>query len=178
MGSAITPGAACTPGALAQMLAQAVRSGASVIVGSATLTGGPAAGHAAAGSATYYSVTLRSVRTLAGPPVASGAVAWITGASASAAAASAAPAMVAPGGQLFGIVYPAAGSGPPGPVLRATAVIGGQLILSRDGCWDAAAFPASLPQGIALTFGPSPAGHPASTEIPLAAAEKDAQGDG
>jgi hypothetical protein len=157
---------ACTQATLAQVLAAAVRSGASVIVGSATLASSP--GHAAAsGSATYYRVTLGSVRTLAGPAVAPGSTAWITGASPGASTSQAA---VAPAGQLFGIVYRSAGSGLPGPVLAAAVVVSGQVILSSDGCWDATASPAGSPPGIAQRS--ASASRPATAEIPLATAER------
>lgn len=164
--------AACTQTTLAQLLATAVRSGASVIVGSATLASGTAAEHATGSTTAYYAVTLHSVRTLAGPAVAQASTVWIAGASSAGGSASAAPITVAPAGQLFGIVYPSAHSGLPGPVLQAAAVVRGQVILDSAGCWDATAFPASVPQGIALTFGSSSPGNPASTEISLAAAEK------
>ncbi len=176
-GAARTP-EACTQAVLAQLLARAVRSGASVIVGSAILTSDPTAGHPTGGvGATYYPVTLRSVRTLAGPTVASGAVAWITAAAAGASTGPGmAPEAVAPARELFGIVYPPAHSGLPAPVLSAAAVVRGQVILSPGGCWDTVAFPASTPHGIVATFGHSSPGRPASTEIPLAAAEKIATG--
>jgi hypothetical protein len=153
-----------------------VRSGASVIVGSASLATSPARHSAGSGSAAYYPVTLRPVRTLAGHAVASGAVAWITGSSSSATGAGAAPPMLAPGAQVFGIVYPSGSSGLPGPVLLAAPVIRGQVILSSLGCWDTAAFPATLPQGIAVTPSLASPGHPASTEISLAVAERLAAG--
>ncbi|HUN36593.1 MAG TPA: hypothetical protein VMU95_31750 [Trebonia sp.] len=158
------PGA-CTRATLEELLAAARRSGASVIVGSATLTSGAAAEHAAGSSVAYYSVTLRSVHTIAGPAVAPGATAWI-----SAASPGDHPGQVSPAGQLFAIVYPSAGSGLPGPVLRAAPVVGGQVILSSDGCLGATAFPGSSAHAIAQ--GPTSEG----TEIPLATAEKLATG--
>jgi hypothetical protein len=157
-------------------LAQAVRKGASVIVGYATLTSGTAAvpgtgSHAPA----YYSLTLRSVRTLAGPTVTSGSIAWIAGASpgprggAATAQSQAFPAS----GELFGVVSPSAGSGVPGPVLQAAPVASGQVLLRGGGCWDTAASGLTPPEP-ASTFGSAaaPAGADAITKVPLATAEK------
>jgi hypothetical protein len=159
---------ACSQAALGQILSRAVRSGASVIVGTATLASNPVGHTAGSGSATYYPVTLTSVRTLAGPSVAAGAVVWIPGASLSASRADTGRPPPAPDSQVFGIVDSPAHSALPGPVLQAAPVDGGEVIVSSGGCWNTIAFPAPLPQGLAITPGP----RPASPEIPLAAAEK------
>jgi len=161
----------CTQPALGSVLDQAVGSGASVIVGSARLAASPA-GHAVSrGSATYYPVTLSSVRTLAGPTVASGAVAWIIGASpgATPGPGQAAP---SPDRQVLAIVSPSGGSGLPGPVLQAAPVDHGEVIVGGGGCLDMVAYPATTPAGLSVTPGSSPTAHPASPEIPLAAAEQ------
>ncbi|MCW2929098.1 MAG: hypothetical protein JWM19_60 [Actinomycetia bacterium] len=174
--------AACDAVRLQANLAEAVRKGASVIVGYGTLTSGSAAVHGAGGGASaYYSLTLRSVQTIAGPKVTSGSIAWIAGAipvagtSASSGTASAQPPDFAPGGELFGIVSPSAASGTPGPVLQAAPVSDGQVLLSGPGCWDITA--SGSQQG--EVFGPSQEGPrsalgPANriTEVPLTTAEK------
>jgi hypothetical protein len=170
-GQAITPGT-CTPVALGQILASAVRSGASVIVGTATLDSTPAAHSAGSGSTAYYPVTLSSVRTLAGPAVGPGAVVWLSGASRAASEPATSPPPPSPDSQVFGIVYPSARSRLPGAELLAAPVIGGQVLVSSGGCWDMAAFPAPLPQGLALRPSSPSAGHPASAQIPLKVAEK------
>ena len=176
--------AGCGNAQLQEELAEAVRKGASVIVGYGTLTSGARAVHGAGSDApVYYSLTLRSVRTLAGPTVTSGSIAWIAGASPAAgssasagsgtATATAQPRAFAAAGELFGVVSPSAGPGAPGPVLQAAEVADGQVLLSGAGCWDVSA--SGLRQGLAVTFGPSgPAlsGAGVITRVPLAEAEK------
>jgi hypothetical protein len=186
--TAASGAAGCGTARLQAVLAGAVRNGASVIVGSGTLTSGAGAVQGAGSDArAYYSLTLGQVRTLAGPTVTSGSVAWIAGtspaagASASASAgtarapgtATAQPRAFPAGGELFGVVAPPATFGAPGPVLQAAEVAGGQVVLSGAGCWDVSAS-GSL-YGFAVTFGPqlpAPSGAGVITKVPLAAAEK------
>jgi hypothetical protein len=183
--------AGCGTARLQEELAEAVRKGASVIVGYATLTSGAAAAQGAGSDATaYYSLTLRPVRTLAGPAVTSGSIAWIAGPSPAAGAsagggsstatapgtATAQPRTVPSAGELFGVVVPSAGAGAPGPVLQGAQVTNGQVVLSGAGCWDITVPASGSHQGLAFTFGPSlgPAqsGAGVITEVPLATAEK------
>ena len=173
--SAASRAASCGVVQLDATLAQAVRDGASVIVGYGTLTSGSAAVPGAASDApTYYSLTLRSVRTLAGPTVTSGSIAWIASPGAGSGAATAQPRAFPASGELFGVVSPPAGSGVPGPVLQAAPVASGQVLLRGGGCWDTAA-PALTPPQPASTFGPTdttPPGADVITKVPLATAEK------
>jgi hypothetical protein len=174
--------AACGAVRLQANLAEAVRKGASVIVGYGTLTSGSAAVQGAASNGpAYYSLTLRSVQTLAGPTVTTGSIAWIAGPSPAAGAsalsgtASARPRTFAPGGELFGIVSPSGASGTPGPVLQAAPISDGQVLLSGAGCWDITA--SGSPQGIVFgtSLGPARAALPPAdgmTKVPLATAEK------
>jgi hypothetical protein len=177
--------AACGTAQLKAELAQAVRNGASVIVGYGTLTAGAAVHEAGSGAPVYYSLTLRSVRTLAGPTVTSGSIAWIAGASPAAgpstsAGAGTAPATAQPRAypaaiELFGVVSRSAGPGAPGRVLRAAQVANGQVVLSAAGCWDMAVAASGLQQGLAITPrlpGPLQFGADVVTRIPLATAEK------
>ena len=156
-------------------LAQAVRKGASVIVGYGTPTSGSAAVPGAGSNApAYYSLTLRSVRTLAGPTVTSGSIAWIASASPGSSAGATTARAFPASGELFGVVSPSAGSGVPGPVLQAAPVASGQVLLRGAGCWDTAAS-GSTPLAIPNTFGPTagaPAGADVITKVPLATAEK------
>jgi len=168
--------ASCSTVRLQAELAEAVRKGASVIVGYGTLAGGSATAHGTSGATTpYYSLTLKSVQTLAGPAVTSGSVAWVAEASqASASPASASPSAT-PSTEVFGIVSPAA-PGTPGPVLQAATVADGQVILSGSGCLNIAAG-----SPLASTFGPSANGQfnaGVVTRIPLATAEKIATQSG
>jgi hypothetical protein len=174
--------AACGTRQVQAELAQAVRNGASVIVGYGTLTTGAAVVHeAGSGSLAYYSLTLRSVRTLAGPTVTSGSIAWIAGASPTAgsgasASPGTAPATAQPAiGDLFGVVSPPAGPGAPGPVLRAAQVANGQVVLSGASCWDITVPASGSRQGRASTprlSGPVQSGADVITEVPLATAER------
>jgi hypothetical protein len=81
--SSASGAASCDAASLQGVLTQAVRQGASVIVGYGTLTGAGTAQAASGGgtgsssAATYYALTLRSVRTLAGPTVKSAAIVWV-----------------------------------------------------------------------------------------------------
>jgi hypothetical protein len=180
--SAASRTAACGTTQLRAELAQAVRHGASVIVGYGTLTAGVAAvSEAGKDAPAYYSLTLRSVRTLAGPTVTSGSIAWIAGASPAAgssasAGSGAAPATAQPAAdELFGVVSSSAGPGAPGRVLRAAQVVNGQVVLSGAGCWDITVPASGLRQGLAITprpAGPLQFGADIVTKIPLAAAEK------
>jgi hypothetical protein len=159
-------------------LAEAVRKGASVIVGYGSLTPGSAAQGTGSHSPAYYSVTLRSVRTLAGPAVMPGSIAWITvpGVGVSAGSATASPRQPAfsPGGEVFGIVSSPATAGAPGPVLMAAPVTNGQVLLAGPGCWDITA------AGQAFGFASTPTLHVPQppraeepiTKVPLATAEK------
>jgi hypothetical protein len=162
-------------------LAQAVRTGGSVIVGYGMLTAGVAAVPGAGRDApVYYSLTLRSVRTLAGPAVTSGSIAWITGDHTAGASTSAGPDTAQPGahpaaGELFGVVSPSAGPGAPGRVLRAAPVANGQVVLGGAGCWDITVPASRAHQGLApmpQLAGPMLFGADVVTRIPLAAAEK------
>jgi hypothetical protein len=180
--SAASGAAACGTAQLQAVLAGAVRKGASVIVGHGTLTSGAGAVQGAGSDApAYYSLTLQSVRTLAGPTVTSGSVAWIAGASptvGSSASASPGTAMAQPrtflaAGELFGVVWPSATSGAPGPVLQAAQVADGQVVLSGAGCWDVSA--SGSRQGFAATpslSGSALSGADVGTRVPLATAEK------
>jgi hypothetical protein len=180
--SAASGTAACGTAQLRAELAQAVRHGASVIVGYGTLTAGaPAVPAAGKDAPAYYSLTLRSVRTLAGPTVTSGSIAWIAGASPAAgsstgAGSGAAPATAQPAAdELFGVVSSSAGPGAPGRVLRAAQVVNGQVVLSGAGCWDVTVPASGLRQGLAITpglAGPLQFGADIVTKIPLATAEK------
>jgi hypothetical protein len=186
-GASAASGAACGTARLQAELAQAVRNGASVIVGHATLTSGAAVQGAGSDAPAYYSLTLRSVRTLAGPTVTSGSVAWIAGASPAAGASASASAGTATapgtataqprafpaGGELFGVVAPSATPGAPGPVLQAAQVAGGQVVLSGAGCWDVSA--SGSRHGLATTSGlsgPAQSSADVITKVPLATAEK------
>jgi hypothetical protein len=186
-GSAVSGTAACGTAQLQAELAQAVRNGASVIVGYGMLTSGAAAVHGAGSDVpAYYSLTLRSVRTLAGPTVTSGSIAWIAGASpAAGSSASASPGttlataqpLAYPAvGELFGVVVsPSAGSGAPGRVLRAAQVANGQVVLSGASCWDIIVPASGSRQGPATTprlSGPVQSGADVVTKVPLATAEK------
>jgi hypothetical protein len=196
--------ASCAGVPLRQDIANALRSGASVVVGYATQTGTSQAGDPAAGGApAYYAVTLRSVQTLAGPAIASGSAAWVPGAASGAAASGAgaygatssggalsAPegeVLWAPGGELFAIVSPHADGAPRGPVLRSAPIINGKVIFSSYGCWNPAGLPGSTYSGgTAQVLGPV---HPNGSQerplalsgeslyaVPLAAVEKVATG--
>jgi hypothetical protein len=171
---------------LQAQLAQAVRSGGSVIIGYGTQTSGTAAVPGTGSTAlTYYSVTLRSVQTLAGPAVSSGRTAWVAGTSASGSAgsgsqssASAAAAPLAralpPDGEFFGIVSPPATSGAPGPVLQAAPVTNGNVQLRGPGCWDITASGSGSLHEFAQVSGPPVPGSSdkaAITDISLATAE-------
>lgn len=180
--SADSGAAGCGTARLQADLAEAVRMGASVIVGYGTLTSGAAAVHGAGGKGrAYYSLALRSVRTLAGPRVTSGSIAWIAGSSPTAGSsasarpgtATAQPRTFPAAGGLFGVVSSSATSGAPGPVLQAAEVADGQVVLSGAGCWDVSAS-GSL-HGLAVTCGsssPAQSGAGVITKVPLAAAEK------
>jgi hypothetical protein len=182
--------AGCSTAQLKADLAEAVRKGASVIVGYGTLTSGATAVHGAGSDAPdYYSLTLRSVRTLAGPTVTPGSIAWIaganpaagTGASSGSTSATARQPTFAPGGELFGIVSPSAAAGAPGPVLQAALVANGQVVLSGAGCWDITIPASGSRQGLAGTSGQSgsaQSGAPVVTRVPLATAEKFAAAAG
>lgn len=180
--SAASSTAACGTAQLQAELAQAVRHGASVIVGYGTLTAGAAAVPEAGKDApAYYSLTLRSVRTLAGPTVTSGSIAWIAGASPTAgsstiAGSGAPPATAQPAvDELFGVVSSSAGPGAPGRVLRAAQVVNGQVVLSGAGCWDITVPASGLREGLAITprlTGPLQFSADIVTRIPLATAEK------
>ena len=155
-------------------LAEAVRQGASVIVGYGTLAAGPGTVLGASGHATaYYSLTLRSVQTLAGPTVAQGSVAWIaaTSPAASASSGTAQQRTDAPAGELFGIVSPAAASGAPGQVLQAAPVVNGQVLLAGPGCWDITASGSPQQPDLHQSTNAAPLGG-VPIEIPLATAEK------
>lgn len=196
--------ASCAGVPLRQDIANALRSGASVVVGYAMQTGTSQAGDPAAGGApAYYAVTLRSVQTLAGPPIASGSAAWVPGAASGApasgtganGAASSGGALStpegevlwAPGGELFAILSPHADGAPRGPVLRSAPIINGKVIFSSYGCWNPAGLPGSTYiGGTAQVFGPA---HPNGSQdrplalsgeslyaVPLAAVEKVATG--
>jgi hypothetical protein len=161
--------ASCDAPRLQAELAQAVRNGASVIVGYATLASGSGTvAGGGSGAPAYYSLSLRSVRTLAGPTVRQGTIAWIARSSR---AASASPGSAA-SEELFGIVSPSATSGAPGPVLQAAPIANGQVLLSGAACWDITGS-GSL-HGFATINGPTvPATSRGATitEIPLATAE-------
>jgi hypothetical protein len=187
--------ASCDAASLQGVLSQAVRQGSSVVVGYGTLTGSAfgVQGAAASGTPAYYSLTLRSVRTLAGPAVKSTAIVWIAersqgssaspggaspGSTGSGSAPAAAQAGAFPqGGELFGIVSPAA-SGAPGPLLQAAPVVNGQVLLSRAGCWDiavSASGPAYGSSSSGQAALPAVLGLPGAggiTDVPLATAEK------
>jgi hypothetical protein len=179
--SSASSAASCGTVRLQADLAEAVRKGASVIVGYGTLASGSAAVHGAGSDApAYYSLTLRSVQTLAGPTVTSGSIAWIAGAtpvasagsSASSGSASAEPPAFAPGGELFGIVSPSAASGIPGPVLQAAPVSDGQVLLSSPGCWDitGGSLPGAIFGGASRPAHTTLAPPDRITEVPLATA--------
>jgi hypothetical protein len=176
-GGAETGTGSCGSARLQAELTQAVRKGASVVVGYATLTTAPAVQAGTPGAPAYASLTLRSVRTLAGPAVTSGSIAWITeagpAAGASASPGTARPEALPPASEVFGIVSPAS-SGTPGPVLQAAVVQDGQVVLSGAGCWDVtvpasgSARPFTL-NGPAIPLSSDAAG---PTRIPVATAEK------
>jgi hypothetical protein len=182
-GSAESAAAACGAGWLQAQLAQAVRSGGSVIIGYGTQPSGAAPVQVNA-ALTYYPVTLRSVQTLAGPTV-SGRIAWVAGTSssgsagsgsASSASASAEPLARAlpPDGEFFGIVSPPAASGAPGPVLQAAPVTKGNVQLRGPGCWDITASGSGSLHEFAQAAAPSAAGSSgkaAIIDVPLATAE-------
>jgi hypothetical protein len=190
--------ASCAAVPLRQDIANALRSGASVIVGYATQTGTSVAGNPATGGApAYYAVTLRSVQTLAGPEIESGSTAWVPGAasgetsggsasSAGTASASEGEVLWTPDGELFAIVSPHAAGAPRGPVLRSAPVINGDVIFSSYGCWDVAGLPFTpYSGGSAQVLGPTrPNGSnerlalPGESldQVPLAAVEKVASG--
>jgi hypothetical protein len=168
--SGASSAASCGTVRLKADLAEAVRKGASVIVGYGTVASGSAAVHGAGGDApAYYSLTLHSVQTLAGPTVTSGSIAWIaqtsTGSSASADTAQ----TFLQRGEMFGVVSPSAGPGAPGPVLQAAPVSNGEVLLRGAACWDVTVSPPLLAQGSADLNGPL---GPSATEVPLATAEK------
>lgn len=128
---------------MAETLATARRSGASVIVAVGSLTGKTAV----SGGQVYYQMSLRSVRTLSGPPIASGSTGWIgsTRGPAGSIPSADAGALWGTDGRLFAIAWPARMTGTTvGPVLHVAPVAGGRVILSSAGCWDSVGLP-SLP---------------------------------
>jgi hypothetical protein len=182
-GAAASSAANCGTVWLRAELVQAVRNGASVIVGYGTLASdGTAVQGAAKNAPSYSSVTLRSVQTLAGPTVTSGSIAWITGpgqpspsagGSSGPASVAALPPTFGPRDELFGIVSPSGSSGAPGPVLRAALVDNGQVLLSGAGCWDVTASGSQLsPAYGGVHSVPARSGARLTTEVPLATAEK------
>jgi hypothetical protein len=127
---AVSP-AHCAPVSLAQSLAGARQAGASILVA----YGSPAGRTAGSG---YQAVVLHSVRTLSGPVIASGTIAWADGTAIGGGTSSSPVATQATSGQLLAIAWPAALVGSAvGPVVRTAPVIGGNVIVTRSGCWDA-----------------------------------------
>jgi hypothetical protein len=165
--SAIGPRAAAGSGAagscaaspLQDAIAAAVRSGASVIVATGTLTGkSVTASTATAGAPAFYAMTLSSVQTLRGPAIAPGSVAWIPGPAPGAAASPENSMLLAAGGRLFAIVTPQPASrAPAGPTLRLAPVVGASVVFTPYGCWDVSGLRPSQYQGKAA-LRPVPAG--------------------
>lgn len=124
----VADGCAVIP--LAEVIAAAKTSGASVIVADGTLTG-----RSARSELIYHEMALTSVRTLTGPSVAIGSHAWVSGqvGPSGPVPGADAGALWGPHGGLFAIVTPSA----VGPLLRVAPVVGDQVILSSAGCWDA-----------------------------------------
>jgi hypothetical protein len=127
----------CAAVPLKDAVTAAVRSGASVIVATGTLTGKSVTASPAAGPPAYYAMTLSSVTTLRGPAIAPGSTAWVPGPAPGAAASPENSALLAAGGRLFAIVTPKSASpGAPGPALRLAPVVGGDVVFTPYGCWD------------------------------------------
>jgi hypothetical protein len=129
-GSVTVSPAGCASASLAQSLARAREAGASIF----TAYGSPTGRTADSG---FQGVVLRSVRMLSGPVIASGTTAWTDG---TAISAGTGPAAVrATGGPVFAIAWPAAVVGSAvGPIVHTAPVMGGNVILTRSGCWDMA----------------------------------------
>lgn len=173
----------CAAVPLKDAITAAVRSGASVIVATGTLTGkSVVTSSAAAGAPALYAITLSSVTTLRGPAIAPGTTAWIPGAAPGAAASPENSSLLAPGGRLFAIVTPESASpGVAGPTLRLAPVVGGDVVFTPYGCWDVSGLRPSQYQGKAA-LQPVPAGpaingasRPAESglyAVPLAAVEQ------
>lgn len=149
----------CAAVPLKDAIAAAVRSGASVIVATGTLTGkSVTASPATAGATAYYAMTLSSVTTLRGPAIAPGSTAWAPGPAPGTGASPENSTLLAAGGRLFAIVTPASASpGVPGPVLRLAPVAGGDVVFTPYGCWDVSGLRPSQYQGNAV-LRPVPAG--------------------
>ncbi|MFF7635274.1 hypothetical protein ACFZB9_19275 [Kitasatospora sp. NPDC008050] len=132
-GSAVAAGPACPVDPLAQVLAAARESGASVITAKGALTGRPGPE-----SPSYVELRLTDVRTVSGPTVASESHAWIYSALGPSGPMTGTDAgsLWAADGSLFGIVRPRSSS-VDGPTVRVAPVVGDQVILSRAGCWSA-----------------------------------------
>lgn len=127
-GGAGASAGACTPVPLAQRVADAIRSGGSVVIAGASSSGTTADGQ--------QTVVLRDVRTLRGPRIASG----ITGYAAAGFTSGSLR------GQVFAIVLPAAAGGavhggPTAGTVLAAPVSGGTVRFSATNCWGTASMP-------------------------------------
>jgi hypothetical protein len=126
---------ACTGAPLAAQLTAAVHAGASLIVGTGSLTGrsATAAPSLPGGAPAFYAMRLRSVRTLRGPVIAVGSTAWIPGPAPGTPANPQNATLLAPGGKIFAIVWPGA---PFGATLQLVPVVGTDVVFTPYGCWN------------------------------------------
>lgn len=138
------PAAACADLPLKDHFAEARRSGATVVIAHATLTG-----RFSDGPEIFAEASLHSVQVLSGPPVTNGFSTWISGARGRSGpfTGTDSGALWAPDGRMLAIIWRVPPPDQPTntieTTIRVAPIVGEELILSTAGCWSARDLPST-----------------------------------